>query len=272
MQATDLVNPTIEPSAANGLAPSSAAGAGVGVSATAPTAQSQADLQRLAMLGELLGTTTHEFNNVLMTIISFAKLGLRNSDSAARDNAFQRILTAGERAAKISATILNVAKNRAGELECVSLASLVDDVLVLMERELNKYRVRLDLKHEETPVVSVSRSQLQQVILNLIVNARQAMPHGGELRIRTQPSGDGQWVELIIRDTGHGIPQDRLRRIFDPYYSTKSGPDETGRGGTGLGLTACRDIIRNHGGRLRVESTVGKGTAFIIRLPAAVAR
>jgi signal transduction histidine kinase len=76
-------------------------------------------------------------------------------------------------------------------------------------------------------------------------------------------------VDLLVRDTGCGIPPDKLQRIFDPFFSTKSGPDESGRGGTGLGLASCRNIIEAHRGRIRVESTVGKGTAFTIKLPVA---
>jgi len=79
-------------------------------------------------------------------------------------------------------------------------------------------------------------------------------------------------VELAVRDNGPGIPEDQLRRIFDPYFSTKKGPDETGKGGTGVGLSACRDIIEAHRGKILVASTVGKGTAFTLRLPEATAR
>lgn len=231
--------------------------------------QSNRELQRLASLGELVGTTTHEFNNVLMTMINYAKLGLRNTDEATRTNALERILSAGERAAKITSTILAVARNRTGDFEATDLPKLVEDVLVLLERELKKYRVKVDLRSSDVPRVRAMGNQIQQVVMNLLVNSRQAMPRGGEIRIRFQHDPADGWVDLVIRDTGEGIPADRLRHIFDPYFSTKSGPDASGRGGTGLGLTACRDIIQAHGGRIRVESTVGKGTSFTIRLPVA---
>ena len=220
------------------------------------------------MLGELLGTSTHEFNNVLMTVINYAKLGLRNQEQQARTNAFERILAAGERAARITSTILNVSRNRPGEFAPVDLAQLIDDVLVLLERELRKYRIRVETQWESTQPIRGIPAQLQQVVMNLLINARQAMRDGGELRIRTR-AGEPGWVDLLIRDSGNGIPRDDLPRIFEPYFSTKQGPDETGRGGTGIGLSACREIIVAHGGRIRVESTVGKGTAFTIRLPVA---
>jgi signal transduction histidine kinase len=219
------------------------------------------------VLGELIGTTTHEFNNVLMTIINYAKLGLRNTDTATRTNALQKILDAGERAAKITRSILAVSRNRNGEFEPTDLGSLVSDVLILMEREFRKYRVKVDFSVSSTALVRGIPSQLQQVILNMLVNARQAMLDGGEVQIRIQQDTHADCVSLSIRDSGQGIAQDQLSRIFEPYYSTKAGPDATGRGGTGLGLSACREIIRAHRGRIRVESTVGRGTCFTIRLP-----
>ena len=101
-----------------------------------------------------------------------------------------------------------------------------------------------------------------------MVNARQAMPGGGRIIIRLSHDAPNSTVELMVRDTGSGIPADKLPHIFDRYYTTKSGPDESGKGGTGLGLSLCHDVIELHGGRIRVESTVGKGTAFTLKLPA----
>ena len=110
-------------------------------------------------------------------------------------------------------------------------------------------------------------NELQQVVLNLLVNARQAVEKGGEVIVRLRHNTIDNVNELTIRDNGHGIPPEKLPKIFDPFFTTKSGPDETGRGGTGLGLAACRDIIEKHQGRIRVASTVGKGTAFTLKLP-----
>jgi signal transduction histidine kinase len=123
----------------------------------------------------------------------------------------------------------------------------------------------------EVPAVRANGNQLQQVLLNPLINARQAMPKGGRLAIRLRYDADQQWVELTIRDTGVGIPREDLPRIFEPFFSTKSGPDASGKGGTGLGLSTCRTIIEAHGGRIRVESSLGKGTAFVLRLPPATA-
>lgn len=227
------------------------------------------DAQRMSALGELVGTTTHEFNNVLMTIINYAKMGLRNREDATRDKALQRILSAGERAATITQTILSMARNRSADFEPTDLEQLVAESLVLLERELSKYRVTVDFQADEVPRVMVHGNQIQQIILNLLINARQAMADGGEVQIRITRDPSEPFVQLRVRDNGCGIPQDKLYRIFEPYFSTKSGPDASGKGGTGLGLSSCRQIIEAHRGRIRVESSVGKGTAFTIRLPVA---
>jgi len=227
-------------------------------------------LQSLATLGELTGTATHEFNNVLMTIMNYAKLGLRNRDEASRDKALTRILDASQRAAKITSTILAQAKNRSDAMQPTDIAKIVDDTLELLGREMRKYRVMVETNiNAEVGKAVASGNQIQRVLINLLVNARQAMPDGGSILVGLEDATDTDEVVLSIRDTGTGIPRDQLPHIFDAFFTTKDGPDETGKGGTGLGLAACKEVIDAHGGRIRVESTVGKGTAFIIRLPRA---
>jgi signal transduction histidine kinase len=227
--------------------------------------------QKLTALGELLGTTTHEFNNVLTTIINYAKLGLRHRDDATRDKALQKILAAGERAARITNSVLGMARNRQDRFAPTCLKEIVTETLILLEREMNKYRIVVDCDLPDVPLVNANGNQVQQVLLNLLINARQAMPRGGQLAIRLQYDAERRMVDLVVRDNGVGIPADTLPRIFDAFFTTKSGPDASGKGGTGLGLAACRDIIEAHRGRIRVESTVGRGTAFTIKLPLASA-
>jgi signal transduction histidine kinase len=106
-------------------------------------------------------------------------------------------------------------------------------------------------------------------MLNLIVNARQAMPNGGHLRLQVRENQRDGLAEIVVADTGTGIPADQLPHIFDPFFTTKDGPDDTGKGGTGIGLAVCREIIEAHGGRIRVESLVGRGTTFTVKLPLA---
>jgi len=225
--------------------------------------------QKLTALGELVSTTTHEFNNVLTTIINYAKMGQRHRDQETRDKAFDKILGAGQRAAKLTHGILGFARNRPEGFEPTDMVKLVDDSLLLLERELNKYHVVVERQFQTVPAAMVNANQIQQVLMNLLVNARQAMSGGGRVWIRLEHDPTGDTVDLTIRDCGSGIAEDKLPRIFDRYYTTKSGPDASGKGGTGLGLSFCRDVIEAHHGRIRVESTVGKGTAFTLKLPAA---
>lgn len=221
-------------------------------------------------LGELVSTTTHEFNNVLMTVLNYAKIGLRHEDQPTRQNAFEKILNAGNRAAKITSSVLGMARNRSPKPEATDLEQLTDDSLYLLEREMNKYHISVVKEFaENVPEVLVCGNQIQQVLLNLLINARQAMPNGGNLVVRIQYDQEANMVDLIIRDYGTGIPQDVLPHIFEPFFSTKTGPDESGKGGTGLGLSLCREIIEDHSGKIQVKSTVGKGTMFTIKLPVA---
>lgn len=224
-------------------------------------------LQRMAVLGELTSTTTHEFNNLLTTILNYAKLGLRYRDEPSRDKAFQRILDASNRAAKLTGTILAMARNRSGQMEPTDLKQVIEDTLLLMEKELQKYRIGVEKKIENVPSILGIGNQLQRVLINMLVNARQAMPNGGTVLIQLSSEDEGRTVSLAIRDTGQGIAPEHLPKIFDPYFSTKTGPDASGKGGTGLGLSACREIIESHSGRIRVESAVGRGTQFIMRFP-----
>ena len=147
------------------------------------------------------------------------------------------------------------------------MTELVENTLLLLEREMNKYRVAVDKSFQPVPDAYVNGNQIQQILLNLLINARQAMPGGGRVMVRLAYDSENDMIDLVVRDNGSGIPADKLPRIFEPFYTTKSGPDASGKGGTGLGLSLCREIVEAHNGRIRVDSTVGKGTSFTLKLP-----
>jgi signal transduction histidine kinase len=128
----------------------------------------------------------------------------------------------------------------------------------------------VEKKYHGRPIVPAVPGQIEQIFVNLVINARQAMPTGGRLRIDVRENPVAQMVEVRIADTGVGIPPDQLRMIFEPFYTTKL-PDEHGHGGTGLGLSVCRQIIEQHQGRIRVESVAGKGSTFTVKLPFRIA-
>ena len=224
--------------------------------------------QKLTAIGELTGTITHEFNNILMTIINYAKLGLRHTDNETRTKSFDKILMAANRAAKVTGTILGMARNRKSGFEPTQLKPVIEDALMLLEKEMNKYRISVEKELNDVPEILADGNQIQQILLNLLINARQAMPNGGKLNIKMDFDPVNNMVTLQVRDNGAGIPQEKLRHIFDLFYTTKIGPDASGKGGTGLGLATCRAIVEAHSGKIRVNSTVGKGTAFTIMFPA----
>lgn len=223
--------------------------------------------QRLSSVGALASSVAHEFNNILTTIINYAKLGIRaEGDEAARTQALERILKGSQRAANLINSMLGFARNSSAHREIADIVRLVEEVLLLTEKDLSKHHVQVETKFQCRPKVPVVAGQIEQILLNLIINARQAMPRGGYLRVDVRENQRTQMVEIRVSDTGVGIPLDQLRLIFEPFYTTKE-PDEHGHGGTGLGLSVCRQIIEQHQGRIRVESMPGKGSTFTVKLP-----
>src|ERR671935_131283 len=223
--------------------------------------------QRLSSVGALASSVAHEFNNILTTIINYAKLGLRaENDPAARTEALEKILKGSQRAAIIVNSMLGFARNNSTQREITDLVKLVDEVLILTEKDLSKHQIHVEKKFHGRPQAPVVPGQIEQVLLNLIINARQAMPRGGRLRLEVRENPHTDMAEISVTDSGVGIPPEGLRVIFEPFYTTKE-PDEHGHGGTGLGLSVCRQIVEQHQGRIRVESLVGKGSTFIVKLP-----
>ena len=165
--------------------------------------------QKMTALGELVSTTTHEFNNVLMTIMNYAKMGLRHDDKETRDKALDKILKASERAAQITNAVLGMARNRSDEMEATNLGQIFDESLVLLEREMTKYRIRVEKQFDNVPEAMANGNQIQQVLINLLINARQAMPEGGTVLLKLSHDPDQAMVVMTVRDSGSGIPQDK---------------------------------------------------------------
>lgn len=225
--------------------------------------------QRLSSVGALASSVAHEFNNILTTIINYAKLGLRSSsDTASRTQALERILKGGQRAAGIVNSMLGFARANSNHRAAVDITLLVEEALTLTEKDLLKHRIQIDRRFLARPIVEVVAGQIEQILVNLFINARQAMPRGGRLIVEVRNNRASNMAEIRVADSGVGIPPEQLRLIFEPFYTTKS-PDENGHGGTGLGLSVCRQIIEQHHGRIRVESVVGKGSTFTVKLPLA---
>src|SRR5438034_4984202 len=170
--------------------------------------------QRLSSVGTLASSVAHEFNNILTTIINYAKLGLRpDTSESSRLQALEKILKGSQRAATLISSMLGFARGNSTQREVTDLAALVEEVLILTEKDLAKHQVHVEKKFHVRPQAPVVRGQIEQILLNLVINARQAMPRGGHLRIEIRENVPTQMAEITISDTGCGIPPEQLRLI-----------------------------------------------------------
>jgi two-component system, cell cycle sensor histidine kinase and response regulator CckA len=224
--------------------------------------------QKIEAIGQLAGGIAHDFNNILTVIQGFALTLVDNEDdSVARRIATQHIVEAADRAAGLTRQLLAFGRRQVMQPRNVDLNDLVASLARMVQRVLGE-DVNLQLQLAAGPIpVHADPGLIDQVLMNLVLNARDAMPDGGLLRIETFErtlAADSQAVIRVI-DTGTGIPEDCLSRIFDPFYTTK----DAGKG-SGLGLATAFGIIAQHGGRIMVSSRVGTGTTFEVILPLAV--
>jgi PAS domain S-box-containing protein len=241
--------------------------------------ESQKQLQqqeRLAAVGQLAGGIAHDFNNILAAIILYAQMPLRRPDlpSAVRSS-LQTILKESRRAADLIQQILDFSRRAMMKTEALSLVAVVTETLMLLRRTIPEH-IRLVTEVTSHPcIVQADRTRIQQVLMNLALNAKDAMPKGGDLRIAVTPVNTapqdepplpdmppGAWVCLSICDTGTGMTKQVQEHLFEPFFTTK----EPGKG-TGLGLAQVYGIVKQHGGFIGVDTDVGKGTTFTIFLP-----
>ena len=181
--------------------------------------------QRLSSVGELASSVAHEFNNILTTIINYAKMGMRGQENNASAQAFERILRGGQRAATIVHGMLGFARNNVTRREATDLSKIVDEVLMLTEKDLSKHRIQVEKRIVSKPVVQAVTGQIEQILLNLVINARQAMPNGGRLKVELRENARRRHPRRGEHfDTGVGIPPEQLRQIFEPFFTTKQ-PD-----------------------------------------------
>jgi signal transduction histidine kinase len=220
--------------------------------------------EKMASLGLLAAGVAHEVNTPLTGISSYTQMLLEGADPQdPRTPLLEKIERQTFRAAKIVNGLLTLSRpgTPGGDRSPVDLNTVVADVFSLLEHQFEAGRIKVRRELWATPVVvSGIEHQLQQVLLNLLLNARDAMPVGGWLTVVTRIEGDQAIAE--VADTGCGIPPDQLARIYDPFFTTKA----IGRG-TGLGLSISYGIIREHDGVIRCDSTVGQGTRFAVCLP-----
>jgi len=222
--------------------------------------------EKLAALGTLAAGIAHEINNPLGIISSRIEVMLLEAESEPLPQSLvDDLLTVhkhAERVARIAQGLLSFSRQSSTEHVPIDLNGIVDDTILLARGQIEKGGVTIRITFAAAlPPVRGNANGLSEVVLNLLTNAHDAMPEGGEVSVETGVDDkDRAWVWMTVTDTGHGMDADTLARIFDPFYTTKPT-------GTGLGLSIAYGIVRDHGGTITAESTRGHGTRFLVRLP-----
>jgi len=229
---------------------------------TLETQLAQAD--KLTSIGLLAAGVAHEINTPLAVISSYAQMLAKQLRGDARlSPVLDKITQQSFRAAEIANGLLNFSRTSTTEFRSTDLNQVVRDTLSLLEHQFKTAQILVDLElADELPPIHGNPGKLQQVFLNLLLNAKDAMPGGGRLRIATLVNGH---VEAVISDSGSGIAPEHLKRIYDPFFTTKNLPGD--RRGTGLGLSVSYGIIQEHAGKIHVDSAIGAGTTFHLEFP-----
>jgi signal transduction histidine kinase len=221
------------------------------------------ETEKFAATGRLAATIAHEVNNPMEAIKNAIYLLAGAIPESARP-VYSILQSETERVARIVRQMLGLYRN-AEHAKPANLNTIIEDTLLLLSHQLQRARVQIVSDLRPLPQAVVAADQMRQVLSNLVINARDAMPQGGRLHIRTRhvPGHDGLhgWIRILVADTGTGIPQEMIRAVFEPFVTTK------GERGTGLGLWIVRGIVQHHTGRLSVRSKEGVGSVFRIDLP-----
>ncbi|HHF43407.1 MAG TPA: GAF domain-containing sensor histidine kinase, partial [Candidatus Aminicenantes bacterium] len=217
--------------------------------------------EKLASIGLLSAGVAHEINTPLTGISSYIQILQKKLNDSTYQPILQKIEKQTERVARIVKNLLNFARNpETSAFQPVNLKESLEEILSLIDYKLKKMNIQLDLHLQPVPKIWAQQERLQQVFINIILNALDAMPQGGKLSIQLEQK-NSQAI-ICIKDTGTGIKPQHLPHIFDPFFTTKG----LGKG-TGLGLSISYAIVKEHGGQIQVESEVGQGTCFTIYLP-----
>lgn len=222
---------------------------------------------KMTALGELAAGLAHELNQPLTVIKGLASNLLKTVPEASPQHEKARLIAdASTRMEKVIKHLSVFSRLEGPQFQYFDLNSVIKDAFIILKESLATSRIEVKVELAPLPPVLGSPTRLEQVVINLVTNAKDAMPEGGTLYIKTESfeSGGKRMNRATFRDSGHGIPEEHLKRIFDPFFTTK----EVGKG-TGLGLSISYGIVQEHKGELTVESRPGEGAAFHITLPAA---
>jgi two-component system NtrC family sensor kinase len=217
---------------------------------------------KLSALGELASSIAHEIKNPLISIQGFARRIGTTEDRDKLEKYAKFIEQEADRLTQVLTKLLGFSRMDEPKKDFLNMNDIVDDTVLFMEHHLTRFKnVEIAVEKEsDLPLVQVDRIHVQQTVVNILMNAAQAMPGGGKILIKTG-RGD-QYVFISITDTGVGIKEEDLEKIFEPFFTTKEKEQ-----GTGLGLSLCKRLIEANAGKIEVESKVGEGTTFRIMVP-----
>jgi len=220
--------------------------------------------ERLALIGQLSANVAHELNNPLQGIVTYSHLLLEElpENDPARDS-LEKIVAQANRSRDIIRGLLDFSRQRKPDKTLCDVNVVLKECISLLEKQALFHNIQITMTLDENlPSTIIDPSQIERVFINMIVNAADAMEGNGKLDLTTRFDPEDHFIEVEFKDTGHGIAKENMERIFDPFFTTK----DTGRG-VGLGLAISFGIIKEHNGTISVESEVGKGTTFVVRLP-----
>ena len=225
--------------------------------------------EKMAGIGTLVSGIAHEFNNMLQIIQGHSEFAQRTKKIEHMEEALDIVVSTSDKLVKIVRDLLTFSRQEELEKELCDITDLVESSLSLIEGQLKKHNIEVVRgEYGRIPSIKANKAEMQQVFLNIIMNARDAMlPKGGKLKIRIKQVK--KKVEVSFSDTGKGIEKENLGKVFEPFYTTKGAAGGSlGVTGTGLGLSVAYGIVQRHGGAIEVESDAGKGTTFTIKFSA----
>jgi signal transduction histidine kinase len=222
--------------------------------------------EKMSSIGLLAAGVAHEVNTPLAVISSYAQmLSKQLQGDEKKSSLLEKITRQTFRASEIVNSLLNFSRTSGTEFSDVDLNKIITETLGLLEHQFRTAKVRVEQElYPGLPLIYGNAGKLQQVFLNLFLNAKDAMPNGGCLRVSTSNGSD---VNVRISDTGTGIAQEHIARIYDPFFTTKNAKADGKSRGTGLGLSVTYGIIQEHAGKIHVESQIGEGTSFLLSFP-----
>ena len=218
--------------------------------------------QKFEDLGHMAAGLAHELNNLFAILLAHSDLARLHPDDRHKSEIVQIVHKVALEGGKLTRQLLNFARKPDAQKESADLKEIVMGCVGLLKGVLACENISIDTELEDVPEITINISQLQQLIFNLVLNAKNVMIEGGLVKIRLKLKKDS--IRLTVSDNGPGIPPDIIKNLFEPFFTFSPGKK---RLGTGLGLSICRDIIHNHGGEIKVRSRPGVGTTFFVTLP-----